>query len=180
MSIGGSRGFTIVELLVVIAIVGVVAALAIPGILRSRQAANESSAIGSMRSINSAQLSFSASCGNGFYSPSLTNLGTPPTGGGSNAFLSPDLTTANSVVKSGYVVTMGSTTGVASTAGASCNGLAPGATVSGYNATATPDTGSSGSRSFGTNTTQTVYQANQVTPIAMTDSTAPATATAVQ
>lgn len=179
MRVGGKRGFTIVELLVVIAIVGVIAALAIPGVLRGRQAANESSAVGSMRSINSAQLAFSASCGGGFYSPSLTNIGTPPTGGGASAFLSPDLTTANSVVKSGYVVTMGSTSGAAPGAPGSCNGLAPGGVVQGYNATATPEPGS-GSRAFGTNTTSTVYQADQVTTLAMTDSTAPAGSKAVQ
>jgi prepilin-type N-terminal cleavage/methylation domain-containing protein len=172
------RGFTIVELLVVLAVFGVIAALAIPGILRARQSANESSAIGSMRSINSGQFAFAASCGNGFYSPTLTNLGTPPAAGG-NAFIGPDLSTGTSVVKSGYTVTMGSTTGSAATAPATCNGLAAGVSVSGYNATATPQAGA-GSRAFGTNAAGAVYEADQVTTLAMTDTSAPAGARVVQ
>jgi hypothetical protein len=135
------------------------------------------SAVGSMRAVNAAQSLYAASCGNGFYSPSLSNLGTPPAGG--TPFIGADLSAGNTVVKSSFTVTVGSTLGAAVGAPASCNGLAAGAVVQGYFATATPIAGG-GIRAFGTNGLHTIYQATQMAALAMTDTTAPAGASPIQ
>ena len=71
------KGFSLVELLVVVIIIAIVAAIAIPNLLASRRAANEASAISSLRTIHSAQATYQATVGgNVTYAGSLGSLGT--------------------------------------------------------------------------------------------------------
>jgi prepilin-type N-terminal cleavage/methylation domain-containing protein len=164
-------GFTLVELLMIVALIGIVSAIAVPGLMRARQSGNEASAISALRTIVSAQYMYGATCGGGFFAPRLTALGTAPPGG--SPFVGPDLGAANVAVKGSYTIEVGSTNGGDPTSPASCNGQAAGLGTVGYWGTATPTAGA-GARSFGVNTLTTIYSAPQQTPVMMTDSTFPA------
>jgi prepilin-type N-terminal cleavage/methylation domain-containing protein len=75
------RGFSLIELLIVVAIILIIASIAIPNLMRSRVAANQASAIESLRVISTAEVTYSTTYGTGF-SPSLSALGPPSTGQG--------------------------------------------------------------------------------------------------
>jgi type IV pilus assembly protein PilA len=69
------RGFSLIELLIVVAIILIIAAIAIPNLLRARMAANESSAVASIRTINTGMITYNSSYPTVGFATALTNLG---------------------------------------------------------------------------------------------------------
>ena len=69
------KGFSLIELLIVVAIILIIAAIAIPNLLRARMSANESSAVASVRTINSAETTYNSTYPTVGFAPALVNLG---------------------------------------------------------------------------------------------------------
>ena len=140
------EGFTLVELLVVVAIIGVLASIAIMSVVRARTAANESAAMGSLRTITSGQIVYSTTCARGNFAQVLTTLAEHPPNT-TVPFLPPDLTAGAVVVKSGYRLQLRAAAG-AVVGLTDCNGIV---TASAAYASAEPLTfGTTGGRSFAT------------------------------
>lgn len=68
-------GFSLIELLIVVAIILIIAAIAIPNLMRARMAANESSAVSSLRTINTGEITYQSTYPTVGYAPALANLG---------------------------------------------------------------------------------------------------------
>lgn len=147
------KGFSLIELLIVVAIILIIAAIAIPNLLRARMAANESSAAGSLRSINTANATFLSTYGHSF-APNLAALGGAAPAAGAVA----PCTAANLIdqtlgqdpaTKSGYTFTyVGGLADPGDIVAPVCN------SVVGYTIQATPvAVGGTGSRSFFTDQT---------------------------
>ncbi len=152
------KGFSLIELLIVVAIILIIAAIAIPNLMRSRLAANEASAISSMRTINTAQIAYNATYPSLGYASALSSLGP----GGTDCLAAGAATSANACLldnvlasgtKSGYTFTMNAT-GVPATS---------------YDSNANPVTpGHSGQRYFYSDASGVIRQ-NQSTIAASTD-----------
>ena len=164
------KGFTLIDMLFVVALVGLLSTLAIPGVMRARGAAQSASALGTLRVINSAQLSFAITCGLGFYSPEFRPLARIPPGA-LDAFLAPELATGPTFVKSGYNFSMAGTP--LPGAPASCNGLAVGEAAAGYAVVADQLDVTSSSRFFGSNADGVIYEHNATLGLVMPEGGAP-------
>jgi hypothetical protein len=153
----GESGFTLIDMLFVVALIGLLSTLAIPGLMRARGAAQSASALGTLRVVNSAQLSFAITCGLGFYSPDFPTLAIKPPGA-IDAFLAPELATGATFVKAGYNFSMAGTS--LPGAPATCNGMGPGTSAPGYAAVADQLdlTGGPNARFFGTNADGIIYE----------------------
>jgi type II secretory pathway pseudopilin PulG len=149
-----AHGFALIDLIFVCGIIGVLSSIALPRMMLAKQAAGAASAIGSMRAIDSAQLTFALTCGAGFYAPDLTTLGSAPPGS-NEAFITSGLSSANVINKSGYVIQMTAT--AFGGAPPSCNGLGPGESGQGFVAAADPDNPHN-VRFFATNSNNVIFE----------------------
>jgi len=132
------KGFSLIELLIVVAIILIIAAIAIPNLLRSRMAANEASAVSGIRAISTAENSYNSVYPAVGYACTLSNLGPPASGQASSTaadLLDPVISNGT---KSGYSFSL-----------INCTGSSP---ASFYNSTAVPITvGGTGQRAFCSN-----------------------------
>jgi len=96
------KGFSLIELLIVVAIILIIAAIAIPNLIKSKMAANESSAVGSVRTINTGEVNYAASCPAIGFSATLPELNTGALCAGGTGIIDAVLSTGN---KSGYTFT---------------------------------------------------------------------------
>jgi prepilin-type N-terminal cleavage/methylation domain-containing protein len=96
-----SRGFSLIELLIVVAIILIIAAIAIPNLLRARMAANQASGLSNLRTITSASITYSSTYQNG-YPPNLATLGGVGLANCNAANLLDDTIATPPFTKSGY------------------------------------------------------------------------------
>ena len=150
-SLKASEGYTLLELIFVCAVISLLAAIAVPTVFRSKLAANETSAIGTLRTVGTAQLTFTLTCGYGLYASSFPDLKDPA----GDDFLPADLTASPTPLKGGYSFDM--QPGPSGPSGlVDCNGAS---TSTEYYVTATPQgVGSTGNRAYASNQGTVIWQ----------------------
>ena len=155
-----ARGFTMIELCVVIVVIGILLATGVAALLRARMSANESAAMGGLRTTASAQFAYSSGCGQGNYATGYVILGTKPASN-SQGYISEDLGSAANPSRNGYTYSLSMGAGGAASSN-DCNGNP---TMTKYYASATPNVlGQTGDRSFAVNQSGSVYQLFGSTP----------------
>lgn len=156
MARSDDRGFTLLELLTVVALIGILAMLGMAGLIAARRAANEASAIASLRAISIAQHAYASSCANGYYAASLPILASAPPD--ESPYISPDLGVAPTVYKSGFAITLAAGSDSTPATKPACNPLGEAADlVNSYYATADPVNAFTGSRHFWTNAQAVIF-----------------------
>jgi type IV pilus assembly protein PilA len=98
---GKANGFSLIELLIVVAIILIIAAIAIPNLLRARMAANQASGLSNLRTITSASITYWSTYGDG-YPPALPTLGGVGVANCNGALLLDETLTVPPFQKSGY------------------------------------------------------------------------------
>ena len=151
-----SKGFSLIELLIVVAIILIIAAIAIPNLLRSRIAANQASAVGSLRTLNTAEITYSSTYNSGF-SATLWYLqpGTAATPNSTAAGLIDSVLAVGS--KSGYTFTYAEP------------GTDTAGRIDNYSITAVPINSSTGTNYYYTDQSGVIRQ-NSTTTASSTDS----------
>jgi hypothetical protein len=149
-----AQGFALIDLIFVCGLIGILSSLAVPRLLLASRVAGSASAIGSLRAINSSELTYAITCGNGFYAPKLTTLGVAPPAS-VEPFLTPSLTSGMTVQHSGYLIQLSAEPYPG--APATCNGLAAGEAGRAFKAAAEP-TAPGQVRFFATNAGAVIYE----------------------
>jgi type II secretory pathway pseudopilin PulG len=139
----------------VVALIGMLSTLALPALMRAKNAAHAASAIGTVRLVTGAQMSYALTCGLGFFAPDLPTLGVPPAGY-TDTFLPPELTSGPVVMHNSYNFSLFATP-LAGTP-ATCNGLGDGATSPTYVLVADPIDPVGNPRFFGVNADGVIYE----------------------
>jgi type II secretory pathway pseudopilin PulG len=149
-------GFALLDVIFVCGIIGLILGIALPRLVLAKQSAGAASAVGTLRTIASAQLTFALTCGNGFYAPDLPSLGDPPPGS-NEPFIGGGMGDSAVVQRSSYMFRLEATP----YAGAppTCNGLSAGEAGQGYAAAADP-TEVTNRRFFGVNSNSQLYEHN--------------------
>jgi prepilin-type N-terminal cleavage/methylation domain-containing protein len=144
------KGFSLIELLIVVAIILIIAAIAIPNLIKSKMAANESSAVGSLRTITTANIAYSTACPSIGFAATLAELQVGATCPAAANEIDNTLSTGK---KSGYSFLNYTVTGTPATQ---------------FSVNADPQTTSSGTRHFFVDESG-VIRANSTAPAANTD-----------
>jgi type IV pilus assembly protein PilA len=150
------HGFTLIELLIVVAIISIIAAIAVPGLLRARSTANETSAVVTLRETVKAQVGYSTTCGAGNFAVNYQVLTMAPGGNPANeGFISKEFAAPAPMLKNGYHFVLGP----GANAGSGPNDCNGSPTTTTWVATAVPQTlGTTGDRGFAVNTQNAVWQ----------------------
>lgn len=155
MRMRSAAGFAMIDLLFVCGIIGLLSGIALPRLIAAKGSAMSASAISTIRVLNSAEVTFAITCGNGFYAPSLTALGLPPPGS-TEGFVKGDLASADTITKSGYQFQLTATPfgGAPDT----CNAIGAGLTGLAYKVGGDPLDVGNNVRFFASNAGSTIWE----------------------